>query len=202
MITHFLHVFGSRGTVYSLGTVLLLFVLSLLSPGQQAPDSASLAGRVRDTQGKPVAGAVLQLGANGAASTTTARTGSDGSYKFSAVHAGIYSLRIVIDGSVETEISSLALAPAEAKTFDCIVHGSKPATPADSSSAKFFDEPRFTVSGVTDTTNLGGHGSDVAVRTRESLAKDTASLANVTPSARPAEPASTERSLREHASRQ
>jgi len=40
----------------------------------------------------------------------------------------------------------------------------------------FFDEPHFTVAGVTDTTSLGGHGSDVIVRNREALASATASL--------------------------
>lgn len=41
---------------------------------------------------------------------------------------------------------------------------------------QFYDEPQFTVAGVADTTNLGGHGSDTVVRTREGLARDTASL--------------------------
>jgi tetratricopeptide (TPR) repeat protein len=44
------------------------------------------------------------------------------------------------------------------------------------SSPQFYDPPQFTVSGVTDTTSLGGHGSDAAVRTRDSLAKETAAL--------------------------
>jgi Tfp pilus assembly protein PilF len=41
---------------------------------------------------------------------------------------------------------------------------------------EFYDEPKFTVAGVTDPTNLGGHGSDTVVRTKEALAKDAASL--------------------------
>ena len=41
---------------------------------------------------------------------------------------------------------------------------------------QFYDEPQFTVAGVADTTNLGGHGSDTVVRTKEALAKDTVSL--------------------------
>lgn len=202
MITHFWHVFGSRGTRHSVGTIILFAMLSLSSPAQQAADSASLAGRVRDAQGKPVAQAVVELKAKDATGALTARTGPDGSYKFSTVGAGIYSLRIMIGGSLETEISSLVLTPGESKTFDCMVGKSKTGNAADSSAAQFFDEPRFTVSGVTDTTNLGGHGSDVAVRTRESLAKDTASLANSTANPRSAESAGIEKSLRENASRQ
>jgi tetratricopeptide (TPR) repeat protein len=54
------------------------------------------------------------------------------------------------------------------------------AKPADAQSAsaspQFYDEPQFTVAGVADTTNLGGHGSDTVVRTKEALAKDTVSL--------------------------
>ena len=202
MITHSLRVFGFRVPRHGLAAVVLLAMLALSSPAEQAADSASLAGRVRDSQGRPVAGAVVRLEAEDAAATMTARTDSDGLYKFSAVRAGIYSLQIVTNGSVKTEISSLVLSPGEAKTFDCLLSGSKTEGPADSSAAKFFDEPRFTVSGVTDATNLGGHGSDVAVRTRESLARDTASLANSTPSSRAAESASIEKVLRQNVSRQ
>jgi tetratricopeptide (TPR) repeat protein len=45
---------------------------------------------------------------------------------------------------------------------------------------EFYDVPKFTVAGVTDPTNLGGHGSDTIVRTKESLAKDVASLGKET----------------------
>jgi tetratricopeptide (TPR) repeat protein len=46
---------------------------------------------------------------------------------------------------------------------------------------EFFDEPQFTVAGITDATNLGGHGSNTIVRTKESLAKDLASLGAASP---------------------
>jgi tetratricopeptide (TPR) repeat protein len=41
---------------------------------------------------------------------------------------------------------------------------------------QFSDEPAFTVAGVKDTTNLGGHGSGAVVRARNNLARETASL--------------------------
>lgn len=42
---------------------------------------------------------------------------------------------------------------------------------------QFFDEPHFTVAGVTDTTTLGGHGSSpTKIRSTESLARAVASL--------------------------
>jgi tetratricopeptide (TPR) repeat protein len=53
----------------------------------------------------------------------------------------------------------------------------KPSTKTfETGKPEFSDEPHFTVAGVTDTTNLGGHGSDVVVRNREALAQQAASL--------------------------
>ena len=40
----------------------------------------------------------------------------------------------------------------------------------------FFDEPQYTVAGVTDNTYRGGHGSDTVLRSSEALTKATASL--------------------------
>lgn len=60
--------------------------------------------------------------------------------------------------------------------------GAAPAPPqratqtANPSEPQFYEEPQFTVAGVSDASNLGGHGSDVMVRTDESLAKETLSL--------------------------
>ena len=42
--------------------------------------------------------------------------------------------------------------------------------------AQFFDEPKFTVAGVTDNTYRGGHGSDTILRSTEALTKAAASL--------------------------
>ena len=55
------------------------------------------------------------------------------------------------------------------------VQSSSPQHPA-TAQPEFFDEPQFTVAGVTDTTNLGGHGSNTVARTKDALAKDVVSL--------------------------
>ena len=78
-----------------------------------------------------------------------------------------------------------AIVSGETKTLDLTIDTPKK-IPAQSSSApsgkagngspEFFDEPQFTVAGVTDGTNLGGHGSNTVVRTKDALAKDIASL--------------------------
>ncbi len=46
---------------------------------------------------------------------------------------------------------------------------------------QFFDEPQFTVAGVTDNTYRGGHGSDAVLRSSETLTKATASLSDESP---------------------
>jgi len=48
--------------------------------------------------------------------------------------------------------------------------------PNSQSPPPYFDEPNFIVSGVTDPSQRGGHGSDPVFRSAESLAKATAAL--------------------------
>lgn len=57
--------------------------------------------------------------------------------------------------------------------------------PASTQPPEFYDEPHFTVAGVTDTTNVGSHGSDTVVRTTESLVRETASLGKSSTPAHP-----------------
>src|SRR5437879_8613135 len=47
-----------------------------------------------------------------------------------------------------------------------------PAGKPDAGSTEFYDEPKFNVAGVTDTTNLGGHGSGTVQRNTEALTKE------------------------------
>jgi len=81
----------------------------------------------------------------------------------------------------------------------------QPATPQNPASGQpeFFDEPQFTVAGVADTTNLGGHGSNTVSRTKAELAKEIVSLSKESPGgSQPAAVAATEQSLREAVERQ
>jgi tetratricopeptide (TPR) repeat protein len=153
--------------------------LSLLPLSLQSQVAASLHGTVRNAQGNPVAGATVRLQVKDAAQTQTAHTDVQGNYGFPALRGGVYVLRAAKTGYRDAEIPSLFLGATEAKSVDIILlpaktpelHSSPPA-----GKPEFFDQPQFTVSGVTDTTNLGGHGSDTVVRARETLAKETVSL--------------------------
>jgi tetratricopeptide (TPR) repeat protein len=124
-------------------------------------------GIVRDSLHKPVAGAEVHLQFEGATQTLNALTDSKGAFKFSALRKGAYNLRAEIRGKGKAAVSPVILGQNETKTLDLTL---------STGELTFFDEPTFSVAGVADTTNLGGHGSDSVVRTKDALAKATVSL--------------------------
>ncbi len=77
--------------------------------------------------------------------------------------------------------------------------GKPPAGKPDAGSHEFYDEPKFNVAGVTDTTNLGGHGSGTVQRNTEALTKEAILLKKESPagSQQPSFDATAEKSLRE-----
>jgi tetratricopeptide (TPR) repeat protein len=157
----------------------LLVLFTLLSLGVHSQETgASLRGTVRNALGKPVAGATVHLQAEDPSHGQTVRSDLQGDYSFTGLRGGVYALRVEMAGYSDTEIPSLFFGPKEAKSVDLILLSAKgPASQSSSAEAPdFFDEPKFAVAGVTDTTNLGGHGPDTIVRTRETLAKETVSL--------------------------
>jgi tetratricopeptide (TPR) repeat protein len=182
-----------------IGGGLVAIVLLTLSPTLRSQESASLRGAVHDSRGKPVAGATVELRAKGALQTQTGHTDSQGNYSFAALRGGAYVLRAEMAGYGDAEIPPLSLGPKEAKTVDLIL---PPANqPASSRAPTFFDQPQFTVAGVTDTTTTGSHGSDTTARTRDTLAKETVSLGNAPPDAGRAAASESEKSLRESVER-
>jgi tetratricopeptide (TPR) repeat protein len=112
-------------------------------------------------------------------------------------------------GYSDVNFGPLVLGPKEAKSIDLTVARQpwppqSSSTGRESNSPEFFDEPNFTVAGVADPTNLGGHGSDTIVRNKEALAKETVSLGKKSAGgSRPESSISSkEKSLREAAERQ
>ena len=150
-------------------------------------------GTVRNSEGRAVPGVTICLQAQNVTKTQTVQTDAQGNFRFSDVDEGVYALRADLSGYVEAKIPSLFFGPKEEKTVDLILLPVK--TRSTQSSPEFFDEPKFAVAGVTDTTSLGGHGADTVVRTREMLARETVSLGKIADSASAA--AEKERALRE-----
>jgi len=150
-------------------------------------------GFVRDSEGHAVANATVSLrriapGAPTNAPTLLTHTDSEGVYRFAGIQDGSYTLRAQTDEYDTAIASPVKLAQGERAKIDLILvsdklsaidnspagTSGKPALPAPD----FFDEPHFTVAGVTQASNPGGHGSDTVLRTTDALAKATISLSN------------------------
>jgi len=152
-----------------------------------------LQGFVRDSTGKPVANVVVTLHPDLPTVTTEKPISSDrktyssadGAYRFGDLAPGIYTLRAAVEGYDTATSEALKFAPGETRNLDLDLAPPKAASGTASrrasanqplSAPQFFDEPQFTVAGVTAGTNAGGHGSDTVLRTTEALAKATISL--------------------------
>jgi tetratricopeptide (TPR) repeat protein len=186
---------SSRRTLLAASALLL----SLSGLGQEPGPPTSLQGVVRDAAGKAVAEASILMRKKDSTDSFLVHTDAQGSYSFTLLPGGVYSLQATKDGYAVAEVSAVFLRPRESKIIDLtlaplVSQGSATSAP------QFFDQPQFTVAGVTDTTSLGGHGSDTVARTRNSLAKDTVSLAKT--AVKPPPDEEREKSLRDLAKRQ
>ena len=207
---HFSGYLGSRIATCALAmiAVLALFTVQGRSAhGQSASpnNSATLQGAVHDSHGRPVPAVIVHLQPKSGPPVLTARTDSAGTYRFTALRHGEYVVRAELAGYGESTSRSFVLGQNEIKSMDLTLESSKTKM-SDQSAAQteFFDEPSFTVAGVTDTTNLGGHGSNTTARTKEALAKDTVSLGRESNAATSAATSLSlqEKSLREAVSQQ
>jgi tetratricopeptide (TPR) repeat protein len=215
--------FGQTGVYVA---VCVLAVMAALAPARAQSEPTGTAimqgtvqGYVRDSRGRPVANATvfLQL-ATGTETLATqsqiTHTDSEGAYRFAALREGAYTLRAEMNGYGAAIVGPVSLAQKETKKIDLGLVSPKasqpqsalPGTPATEKLAQapeFFDEPQFTVAGVTQATNSGGHGSDTVLRTTEALAKATVSLSKESAvSSRAATSAATESSLRDAVARE
>jgi tetratricopeptide (TPR) repeat protein len=160
-------------------------VLSAALHGQNSDkqEPATIQGTVCDAQNQPVPDAIVSLETQKQAPKLVSHTDSQGHYRFEAVPAGTYTLHAKAADYQETREGPIAVRANETKSIVLQLSATRNNAPGKDASAsiEFSDEPKFTVAGVTDPTNLGGHGSDVVLRTKETLAKDTASLKQAEP---------------------
>jgi tetratricopeptide (TPR) repeat protein len=140
--------------------------------------SATLQGSVRDSRGRPVIAATVYLQAKSGTLARTASTDSEGNYRFSALREGAYTLRAEKAGYSEATFDSCVLGRKEEKRIDLTLESARASEPKSASvtTPEFFDGPEFTVAGVTEAANPGGHGSDALLRSAETLERETVSL--------------------------
>jgi tetratricopeptide (TPR) repeat protein len=168
--------------------LLALIALLALVPASRGQNKASdelavVEGTVCDSQNKPIADAAILLESDGQSRKFVAHSDAQGRYRFGAVPPGSYTLRANKPGYLDKRQGPFAVQQKEVKSVALQISLSESSASAkdELSSIEFSEEPHFIVSGVTDPTNLGGHGSDTVLRTKETLAKDTAALNHAEP---------------------
>ena len=135
-------------------------------------DAGTIEGQLRDSTGAPVTGASVFLEDKGHLKLDEAKTKEHGAFAFSPLRSGSYMLRAEKGGVKSKAMAAVALSPGESKRVELVLEviGSSPTR------MEFADKPNFTIAGVTDGSNMGGHGSDTKVRTSEALARETTLL--------------------------
>jgi tetratricopeptide (TPR) repeat protein len=128
---------------------------------------------VTDAQGRPVAGAAVYVTGNN--QKLSAQTDSDGNYSMSFPRPGTYSGHAEAAGFDAASLGPFTFTKNQLRTLDITLLTKGSHQRASTNPPEFFDQPQFTIAGVTDTTNLGGHASGMTGPT-ESLAKDVGSL--------------------------
>ena len=175
----------------------LIFVVWLpFAFSQATEEGSSLHGVVRTLNGEAVSNVLVCLRPRNSDQISKTYTDARGMYRFSGLKQDTYTLTAEVADLGSVAAPAIFIGSNESKSADLVLQKSKTAAPGVSSVPQFFDSPQFTVSGVTDTTSLGGHGSDTVVRTRDSLAKETASLAST--ESQPAPSSDTQISLRQN----
>jgi tetratricopeptide (TPR) repeat protein len=190
----------------------LLLILSSAAAFAQTPAAEPrpaiiVSGTLRNSGGDPIADATVVFEEKATAASVETKTRADGTFSFLTFRPGNYTVRAEKAGMRAPASASLLLSLGEKKQIDLVLESS-PASQSSSPSAKksagtsaameFDDKPSFTVAGVTDWTNVGGHGSDTKLRTSESLAKETATLKSAEPGAAPASASETVRAADSH----
>jgi tetratricopeptide (TPR) repeat protein len=163
------------------GVLVAFTTMGVLLTSAQDKDNekfAIVSGIVKDSGNRPVENATVSLESDDRAHKFTVQSDSQGRYRFEAVPPGSYELRAIKSGYGVAKDGPFVLQKAQSKSIQLrLTAEDAGASGTDKAAAvKFSDEIHFNVAGVSDPSNLGGHGSDTVLRTKETLAKETASL--------------------------
>ena len=139
---------------------------------------ATITGRVCDSENRAIENATVSLESDDHTHTFTFQSDSQGRYRFAEVPSGSYELRANKSGYRIAKNGPFVLRSAESKSIELRLPAEAAGASREDNPAavKFSDEIHFNVAGVSDPSNLGGHGSDTVLRTKEALAKETALL--------------------------
>lgn len=197
----FLRINGASALCFRAAAVTLMFV-SVASatavaqvPASQPRPVITVSGTVHDQSGSVVPDAAVLFEEKATNASVETKTKADGTFSFMALRAGTYVVRANMAGFQPAMTEPMELSLGEKRRLELIlkvaaiggpVEVAPPSGPNASKPAmELSDKPSFTVAGVTDWTNVGGHGSDTKLRTSESLARETAALKSTLPAETP-----------------
>jgi tetratricopeptide (TPR) repeat protein len=168
-----------RGRFLAIGWLVAAGLAAYAPPvlGQGGAKGTRVEGVVQDAAGKAVANAAVVL--QGSGKPFEAKTISDtaGKFAFEEVATGDYELSAKAVGS-ERAVPCTIHVKSDGKAMSVLVRLGEvtESRASDPKAIEFDDKASFTVAGVTDWSNTGIHGSDMSVRTSETLAKETLAL--------------------------
>ncbi len=105
------------------------------------------------------------------------QTDAAGSYRRSSLGVGEYSIRVEKSGYHDANFGPFSLREGQSTTIELTLKAANEKSGGHATEApQFFDQPQFTVAGVTDASSHGGHGSDTVSRTTQTLTHDVTTL--------------------------
>ena len=164
-----------RNTIQSALLVIVSLLYVVCWSGQALSQEAStilIHGQVKNAQGAAVPGISIELRETGKAELMKALTDRAGNFQFKLSAEGEYVLHADAgtDGTATSQPFQVELG--KDTRIDLILRTAN----TSSDQPAFYDEPQFTVAGVTDPANLGGHGSNATASTKAEIMRDTARL--------------------------
>ena len=167
-------------TVWVANRILCAWMLAwVATPGAlKGQDGGVVEGVVRDAGKRPLPEVRVSLDDQVAGRTQDTLTDAAGRFRFAGVGASTYVVRLRKAGYLDVAEGPFTIGRGETKTLNLQLVEEKAAASGNSAAQpmEYSDEPRFTVARVTDPSNVGGHGSNVTLPTKEALARETAAM--------------------------
>lgn len=169
-------------------TILLATAVAFAQTSPAKPThTASVHGHVSEATGNPAVDVFVFLehatenpGADGALThgveTQKVHTSGKGAFNFPSLDEGSYTIYAQTVSGVRTPREHLTLKRSETRTVNLAFRPIQTSDQFAQQAPDFFDEPQFTVAGVTEASNSGGHGIENIKRASEALVKATGSL--------------------------
>src|SRR5437867_1362433 len=107
-----------RNLLCLLGVVVLAFLTGVPSLLDQSAGTGALTGTLTDPSGASIPNATVTLTNTQTNQSSTATTGSDGSYRFTLIPPGIYRVRFGASGFKTAEVSAFNVNVSETPVLD------------------------------------------------------------------------------------